>query len=168
MVAKIFSTFMIDFMTKKVNHTEAAGIISDWLVGAGIQKLTYFITGWEIWLLDEETVEFKLVAAELTVPNIEVWRNSFSALPIDLLDTNEPDDVIIAAHLFSAFNKSRVEEVSLNETGDLILRFNNLVVIRAEAKVDLVDWAWSLKNTSTNKVLTCDSGPLFLSHEDRI
>lgn len=151
-------------MTQLLAATKSSGLASEWLVGASVSKISYFVTGWEIQFLSlDVSADIHFYAAELMIPDIQVWREAFAGLPIDILNTNEPDDVIVGAQLLSAMNYSRVEGVLVNDSGVLELGFDNSIVVHAEAKIDMVDWTWSLKNTSTDEMMTCDSGPIYLS-----
>ena len=150
-------------MAKLLETEEALASIKKYLIGAYFDKLTYYITGWELRFLNGSNGEHTLYAAELSIPNVNAWNSTFSGSTIDLLNTNEPSDVIVAAHLFSALNKWRVSDVELELSGRLALMFENSVTVIASSKVDHVDWTWYLAVEADHSRITCDSGSIYLS-----
>lgn len=150
-------------MAKLLEIDEALSSIKKWLAGASFDKITYYITGWELRFVGGSIGEFTLYASELSIPDSNAWNSTFSNTTIDLLNTNEPSDVIVAAHLFSALNKWRVLEIELAPSGKLALIFENSVKVIANPKVDNVDWTWYLVAEAEHSKITCDSGVICLS-----
>lgn len=151
-------------MTEQLQNGEAAVMLKGWLNGASFDKFSYFITGWELRFLGGEAGEYLLNAAELTVPDTDAWSAALLKTPIDLSDTNKPTDVLVGAQLFSVINQWRVDEVEIGSSGSLSIMFENSVRIDAPAKVELVDWTWSVTSNGDFKTVTCDSGPIYLSN----
>lgn len=150
-------------MGKVISPQEAEKILSDHLIGCSINLVTYFITGWTFRVFGKEGPELNIQASDIVVPNIEEWRKAFKALPSDLLNTNEPDDVIAAAIVFSALNKWPIGKVSVTTESDLVLSFENKTNFVIKAHVEYVDWTWQVDKENGDNLVFCASGELTLN-----
>ena len=81
----------------------------------------------------------------------------------DRLNTNEPDDVIAAAIVFSALNKWPIGKVSVTTESDLVLSFENKTNFVIKAHVEYVDWTWQVDKENGDNLVFCASGELTLN-----
>lgn len=135
-------------------------MVSSMLVGCGLNKISYYITGWDLRFIGKTGPEYSVYASDLEIPNYENWWESVRAMPVDLSDTNEPNDTIAAIVLFTALNKWPVNDVAIDDQGNLCLTFENGSSFKALANVEFVDWTWQIDSEAGN-VITCDSGVLY-------
>lgn len=130
------------------------------LVGCSLNKISYYITGWDLRFTGKTSPEYRVYASDFEVPNYDSWRESVNATPVDLLDTNEPKDTIAAIVLFTALNRWPVRSTTIDDQGSLSLTFENGSCVKALAIVEFVDWTWHIDSEAGN-IITCDSGALY-------
>jgi len=147
-------------LNKIVSNNKAADILLERLIGSSINKVTYAITEWTLRIIGPNGPEYTLRAADIELINIGLWRKKVSRLPINIMDTNEPDDVITGAVIFSVVNRWPISKIQLNDQADLLLGFENNIEITVKAKVDLVDWTWQIDDENGTSIIFCDSGEL--------
>ena len=128
------------------------------LIGHVIDKVSYYITGWELRL--NGPTEYTLMASEITVPNLPAWQAKLFDLPIDISTTNEPADVATAAVIFAATGQWPISEIRIDEIGNLTIGFENGSEIIIAAIVDYVDWTWDVGISKERHLVFCDSGAL--------
>jgi|GEM_PF-3598156 len=148
-------------MAGKLTFDEASKLLNSRLVGASFDRLSYFITGWELRFQGWEAGEFYLRAGELESPDKDELKAAISSVTHDLLDTNEPEDVVTATQLFSVLNKWRIDQILLNSSGMISITFENSVKINVLSQTELTLEDWSLNSES--ELMVCDSGDIFLS-----
>ncbi len=148
-------------MSIEISNQEAQATMTEMLVGCFINKVAYHITGWDFRLIGETGPEYNIYAAEVEVPNILQWWNSVKATPVDLGDTNEPEDTIVAMNIFTVVNKWPICRVSIDDQSNLYLEFGNGCVLKILAIVELIDWTWQIGTDANKDIMTCDSGTLY-------
>jgi len=149
-------------MISQLSSTEAQSHILAMLSGCSINKVCYFITGWEFRLIGEDGPEYIIHATDVSVPNKEQWWGSIKNPPTNLKDTNEPDDTIAALSVFTVINKWPVSGVTI-DSGILNLAFTNGCVIQLLATVENVEWSWQIASENNKLILTCDGGDFYLN-----
>jgi hypothetical protein len=149
-------------MATEISAEVASDLISRNLVGYSIDRISYYITGWELRLNSPSGPELQLSAAEIVAGDIEAMWGGLGELPIDLHNTNEPNDTLIAMILFTATNKWPITGASVDIPGNLIITFGNQSSIRCLAKVEQTDWTWDIRDLDDRNCMTCDSGPIFM------
>lgn len=145
---------------REISREAAEAILTKHLIGLNVNKVEYFITGWNLRLLGRVGPELTLQASEMTLTNLYLWREKLSDLPVDILDTGEPDDVIIAAVIFTVINKWSISDVKINEKSDLILGFENKSEIVIKGVVDYIDYVWEINQRDGTNLVFCDTGRL--------
>lgn len=150
-------------MGKEVTTQVAQKILRERLIGSNINRISNFITGWSIKLIGPKGPEYNIEASEIIIPHIEQWRDAFAILPTDLLNTNEPDDVICAAILFSSMNKWPIINITIADNSDMTVKFKNDNQIIIKANVKYIDWTWEVNKENGNNILHCASGILTLN-----
>lgn len=145
---------------KVVSTKIAEEVLSNRLIGSNINHFTYFITGWTLRLIGSSGPEYTLRATDIQLKDYKFWLSSFSKLPINLTDSNEPDDVITGAAILSVTNSWPIRSVKLNELADLFIRFENDVEIIVKARVAYVDWTWQIDTEDGTNIIFCDNGEL--------
>lgn len=145
---------------KFISNDDAERVLSDRLISSSINKFAYFITGWTIRLIGSTGPEYTLKASEIQLSDSKSWRRGFAELPINLIDTNEPEDVLTGAAILSVTNRWPVQKVSINQKADLLIRFENEVEIIVRGLVDVVDWTWQVDADDGTNIVFCDTGEL--------
>ena len=135
----------------------AQNILSKELGGASFDRIEYFISGWALRFVPAKGEDIILKAFDLTLDNIESWRHALSNCPIDILETNEPDDGIVAVALFSALNKAQISSVKVDNNLNLTILFSNGIIVVAKGADDVIDWCWEVE-LSTNRLITDGDG----------
>ena len=143
---------------RRIDQKIAEGILSDSLIGSSINSVRYFITGWSLRILGPTGPECTLDASEITLPDLALWRKNFVNLPIELLNTNEADDVIVASVIFSVVNKWPISSIQIKGKGDLVIGFENDSKIIIKAIVEYIDWTWKVDGADGKNLVFCDSG----------
>lgn len=146
----------------EISKTTAQERISRMLIGSSIDRMTYYITGWELQLVSADSPEYIIIASEITLPNIDRWRGSVAELPLDLTDTNEPEDTIVAISIFTVLNKWPVSSIEIDGKGNLMVGFENGIVLCVSAVVEIVDRAWHVLE-GKEVLLTCEFGAIYES-----
>ena len=150
-------------MTKIISAEQTENLLRKYLIGSCVNSVTYFVTGWKLRFLGQSGFECLLHASDIVVPDLQSWQSALVMLPLNILDTNEPDDVIAAAIIFSAVNRWPVEGLRIDPDGNMSLRFENGAEFRVEAHVEHVDWTWSVDRENGQNIVLCDSGTLNLN-----
>lgn len=148
-------------MPKRLSCEIAEKGLRNILVGGSIDRVAYYITGWELRIVQDSQPEFHLSAAEMTVPNVDDWWAGLDGLPIDLRATNEPSDTVVAVNIFTVINRWPISSISIDRTGNLLMEFANGCRLHVQAIVEMVDWTWQIDITDQCNIITCDSGQLF-------
>ncbi len=143
---------------RKIDQKTAEDILSAHLIGSSIKSVRYYITGWSLRILGLTGPQCTLKASDITLPNLELWRKKFVGFPTELLDTNEPDDVIIASVIFSVVNKWPISSIQIIREGDLVIGFENDSKIIIKAIVEYIDWTWQVDQEDGKNLVFCDSG----------
>ena len=143
-----------------MNIGDAAKRLAALLVDGFISRVTYYITGWELFIVLDDGSEIRICAAELRIPEQENWLKRLAAAPFGLQEGNEPEDTASAIAVFNVINSFPITEVLITNEGTLELRFAAGGSILFPGIVEGVDWTWQVDQNGTNLV-TCDSGPLF-------
>jgi hypothetical protein len=147
-------------MNKEISKAEAQDKLSEILVGCSINKVSYFITGWDLRLIGESGPEYNLYAAEIRIPEIDKWWITIGELPINLKNSNEADDTIAAMNIFTVTNKWPVSSIAINHQSNLELKFDNGCSLYMPAVVDCVDWTWEVNTETGTNIVSCESGLL--------
>ena len=79
---------------------EIKEILNRNLINSYVDKVTYYITGWELHFISDKG-ECVLTAAEVELANNFDWSNLLNNSPIDLTDTNEQEDTLNAIAIFT-------------------------------------------------------------------
>ena len=148
-------------MSREISKAEAQAKLSEILIGCSINKVSYYITGWDLRLIGESGPEYSLYTSEIQIPEIEKWWNNIGELPINLNNTNEADDTIAAINIFTVTNRWPVSSVAISHQNNLELKFDNGCSLVMPAIVEYVDWTWHLNTESDINIVTCDSGSLY-------
>jgi len=148
-------------MNRKISNAEAQVKLSEILIGCSINKVSYFITGWDLRLIGESGPEHYLYTSEIRVSEIEKWWDNIGNLPINLKNTNEADDTIAAINIFTVANKWPISNITINHQSDLELKFDNGCSLVMPAIIDCVDWTWQINTERDINIVTCDSGALY-------
>ncbi|KXX70854.1 hypothetical protein [Flammeovirga sp. SJP92] len=127
--------------------------LSQWLKGAYIDKITYYITGWELSFTNKEN-EVDAVLSKIELIDPHKWAPVPPSSPIDLRDTNEYNDTLIAIVLFTVINRHPINTISVDDKNNLIIKFENQSKIRIPSDDGMVDITWSLKNND-DKIMEC-------------
>jgi len=151
-------------MNKSINVDDTAKRLEALLIDRYISRVTYYITGWELFVVLEDGSEIRICAADLRIPEQEKWLTRLAAPPFDLQKGNEPEDTASAIAVFNVINSFPITNVFITNDGTLELRFAVGRSILFPGIVDDVDWTWQVDRNGVNLV-TCDSGPLF-GHPD--
>ncbi len=152
-------------MNINISIEDANSKLSNLMTGCSIDKVTYFITGWEIRFIGNNGKEVNLLATDVIVQDEVEWWKKLGNFPIDLRNTNEASDTLTAIALFTVVNKWPVSEVEIDEECNLCLCFRNGVVVNVRALVEHVDWTWQINRSDGNNIVTCDSGDLYGNQE---
>jgi hypothetical protein len=150
-------------MISQLSNTEAQNQVTVMLSGCSINKVSYFITGWEFRLIGEDGPEYIVHATHVSIPNKDQWWSSIKNPPVNLKDTNEPDDTIAAMNIFTVINKWPIGSVAIDPSGILNLAFTNGCVIQLLATVKNVEWSWQVATEINKPILTCDGGKFYLN-----
>ena len=148
-------------MNRQLSNTEAQSEVSAMLTGCSINKVTYYITGWEFRLIGEDGPEYTVHAMDVSIPNVEQWWSSIKDPPVNLKDTNEQDDTIAAICIFTVVNKWPISSVTIDPHGILILVFANGCVLNLLATVEYVEWSWQIADENSKVLLICDGGDFY-------
>jgi hypothetical protein len=151
---------------QKLSELEANRILKLIITGWNINRISYHVSGWEIRFIspsNEKPDEVCLWASDVTIPNVNLWRDKFEGLSTELNNTFEPDDTLVAIHLMSVINTHNVETAFVDSAGNLYLKFSNSTSVICNSEVDQVDWAWQIFDAEKTFTITCDSGPVYLS-----
>jgi len=148
-------------MNREISKAEAQAKLSEILIGCSINKVSYFITGWDLRLIGESGPEYHLFTSEIRIPGIEKWWNNIGELPINLNNTNEADDTIAAINIFTVTNKWPISRITIDHQSNLELKCENGCNLYMPAAVDYVDWTWQINTESDTNIVTCDSGALY-------
>jgi hypothetical protein len=148
-------------MNKSIPTEEACSKLSELLIGCSINKVSYFITGWELRLIGEIGPEIYLYAADIRIPDEGIWWEQTNRLPIDLKNTNEASDTLSAIVIFTVTNKWPISDIGIDQAGNLKIYFANGCELYIPALVDHVDWTWQIDDEKRNNIITCESGPLY-------
>ena len=148
-------------MATIITNSAAQNTLNKELGGANFDGIEYFIAGWVLRFVPAKGKDIILKAFDLTLDNIESWRHSLSNCPIDILETNEPDDGIVAIALFSALNKAQISSVKVDKNFNLMISFSNGVSVVAKGTDDVVDRCWEVE-LSTARLIT-DGGGIYKS-----
>ncbi len=153
-------------MARELSELEVNGLFKYIIGNWNINRITYNVTYWEIRFIspvNSKPDELYLIAAEIDAPNIDLWNKAMKSLPIDLSNTHEPNDTIVAIQLMTAINRHGVGRVLVEQSGNLVLEFNNSTNVICKAEVEQVDWTWQIFDEEKTFCITCDSGPIYLS-----
>ncbi len=153
-------------MNKTISVQDTAKRLATLLIGRYISRVTYYITGWELFSVLEDGSEIRLCTAELRIPEQESWLKRLAAPPFDLHERNEMEDTASAIAVFNVINSFQIAIVLIGNDGTLEIGFDAGRKIIFPAIVDGVDWTWQVYRNDINLV-TCDSGSLF-GHPDFI
>ena len=145
----------------EISKAIAQAKLSEILIGCTINKVSYFITGWELRLIGKSGPEYNVYAAEILISEINNWWNYMGELPVNPRDTNEADDTIAAINIFTVTNKWPVSGIAINHLSNLELKFDNGCSLYMPAVVDCVDWTWQINTGTGTNIVTCDSGMLY-------
>jgi len=148
-------------MNREISKAEAQAKLSEILIGCSINKVSYFITGWDLRLIGESGHEYHLFTSEIRISAIEKWWNNIGELPINLKNTNEADDTIAAINIFTVTNKWPISSIKIDHQSNLELKFENGCNLYMPAVVDYVDWTWQINTETDTNIVTCDSGALY-------
>ncbi len=148
-------------MSIEISQKKAQQQLSKMLIGCSINKISYYITGWDLRLIGESGLEYIISASDIKTPNINQWWDSISAPPISLTETNEPEDTITAITIFTVLNKWPICSVEIDEQSNLCIGFENGSAICLLAIVEHVDWTWVIGTTEKTHIITCDTGVLY-------
>jgi len=146
---------------KELHNNIAQELISAILVGCSLDKVCYYVTGWELGVLDGNGTEYNIVTAEIQALGIQEWWESVDDPSFSLTDTNEPEDTLVAIAVFTVLNKWPIKFIRLDEQSNLSITFENQCAIRLLSIVDQVDWTWSISNDQKKAIFTCDSGVVY-------
>jgi hypothetical protein len=148
-------------MNKLITSEAACSKLSELLIDSTINKVSYYITGWELRLAGETGPEIYLSAADIRIPDEGMWWEQTKSLPVDLRNTSEASDTLSAIVIFTVTNKWPISDIDVDKAGNLKIYFANGSVLCIPALVDLVDWTWQIDDENRNNIITCDSGPLY-------
>ena len=148
-------------MNKAISTSKAQNILRKFLISCNVDKICYHITGWSIRFISPQGSHITLNASAITMKNIKGWWQHLDKLPINLKDTNEAEDTIVAINLFTIINSHSLTKLSIDKIGNLHLEFDNNSKICVEALVPPIDWAWGISDENNDNIFTCDSGNLF-------
>jgi hypothetical protein len=148
-------------MNRIISTEEASSKLSELLIGSSIDKVYYYITGWELRFIGKDGLETNLSASEITIPNEDKWWGRVSDLPIDINNTNEASDTLSAIVIFTATNKWPITDIAVDKNGNIDLHFKNGAILNIMAIVENVDWTWQINNSAGENLITCDSGSLY-------
>ena len=150
-------------MSIEISQKDAQEQLSKMLVGCSINKVSYYITGWDLRLIGESGPEYIIYASDIETPNINQWWDSINEPPISLTETNEPEDTITAISIFTVLNRWPICSIEIDEKSNLCIGFENGCSINLLAVVEQVDWTWQVGTDRKNHIITCDSGVLYES-----
>jgi len=153
-------------MNKPIKIGDTAKRFAALLVDRYISRVTYYITGWELFIVLDNGSEIRICTAEVRIPEQENWLTRLATPPFDLQEGNETEDTASAIAVFNVINSFPITDVLITNEGTLELRFAAGRSIFFPGIVEGVDWTWQVDRNGTNLV-TCDSGPLF-GHPDFI
>ena len=148
-------------MSIEISQKKAQERLSKMLVGCSINKVSYYITGWDLRLITESGPEYFISASDIKTPNLDQWWNSIIEPPVSLTETNEPEDTITAISIFTVLNKWPICSVEIDEQSNLCIEFENGCTINLLAVVEHVDWTWQVGTDEKTHIITCDSGVLY-------
>ena len=72
---------------QKLSELEANRILKLIITGWNINRISYHVSGWEIRFIspsNEKPDEFCLWASDVTIPNVNLWRDKFEGLSTEL------------------------------------------------------------------------------------
>jgi hypothetical protein len=147
-------------MNKTMDIGDTANLLAALLVDRYISRVTYYITGWELFIVLENGNEIRICTAEVRIPEQKHWLTHLAASPFDLQEGNEPEDTASAIVVFNVINSFPITDVRIYNEGTLELQFATGRSILFPGIVKGVDWTWQVDRNGTNLV-TCDSGSLF-------
>ena len=148
-------------MTKELDNNVAQELISVILSGGSVNKVSYYVTGWELRILNGNGTEYNIVAAEIQAPGIHGWWASVDDPSFSLTDTNEPEDTLVAIAIFTVLNKWPIETIRLDDQSNLFITFKNQCTIKLLSIVEQEDWTWNISNDHNKAIFTCDSGIVY-------
>jgi len=148
-------------MSIVISNKEAQDYLSNILVGCSINKVSYYITGWDLRLISDNGTEYSIYASDIKVPNIDQWLNSIIQPPVNINDTNELEDTITAIIIFTVINKWPINKIQIDSQGNLYMEFGNGSSVNLLAVVEHVDWTWKITTESNKNIVLCDSGVLY-------
>ena len=147
--------------TLQIDSERCSKVLRPLLVGAYIDKISYFVTGWNLRFMHASNGETMIYVADLTTADASRLRDFFGNSPIDLTG-NDPEDTVTATVLFGVVNSFQVVNVDVAEAGNVNLEFSNGQRLTAAGEADGTDISWEA--TLPGKVIiSCSFGETFRS-----
>jgi hypothetical protein len=134
-----------------MNSQKANTIIKKWLVGGYIDKLTYYITGWELSFINTNYQVFS-VFSEIEVIKPKGWNKLIDNSPLNITNSNEFEDTITSIVLFTALNKHSIVSTEIDAKNNLFIEFKNESRIRIPSKVENDDWTWNVQEKCGERI----------------
>ena len=149
-------------MNISINSNQASEILAELLIGGVIDRVVYYVTGWELRVTQPGHDELVLYCSELRIPEQRTWEEALKLRPFCLAPGNEPEDTAAAVAVFNVVNSVPVTATRLEAQGTLVLRFHGGRQLLLPGVVEGVDWTWQLDRDDEN-LFTCDSGEIFVN-----
>jgi hypothetical protein len=91
-------------MNIPITHEEILPHLKTLLVGGNIDKVSYYITGWELRIVTEKQNDIIIFSSEVHIPEEELWLKGLSKDPFNLNMGNEPESIPSAILIFTVIN----------------------------------------------------------------
>ncbi len=151
-------------MNPPIDATQASQVLADLLVGGFVDRVDYYITGWDLRVSQTDRDELVLRCSELRIPEGPTWEEALKLEPFGLTPGHEPEDTATAIAVFNVVNSVAIAAVRVGVRGTLVLTFEGGRVLEVPGVLEGIDWVWQLDSEQTNLV-TCDSGVIFVNDE---
>jgi hypothetical protein len=151
-------------MNIPITHEKILPHLKTLLVGGNIDKVSYYITGWELRIVTEKQNDIIIFSSEVHIPEEELWLKGLSNDPFNLNMGNEPESIPSAILIFTVINSFSIQDMIIQPNGDFSLIFSNDRVVIFPGTVEGIDWAWQIGYENLNLV-TCDTGELFCNNQ---
>lgn len=141
-----------------MNKKNAISKINKWLLGSYIDKVTYYVTGWELSFVNNG-YQISSIFSDIKTLKPNNWTKLKENSPIDLENTNEPKDTINSIVLFTVLNKHSVIGVEIDEENKLSIEFENETRIQIPSIDKMIDCTWVLNEIKGERI-KCEWGKI--------
>lgn len=146
-----------------MNRRNANTKISKWLVGSYVNKLTYYITGWEL-LFVNDNYEVNSIFSEITITKPLSWDKLIENSPLNIVESNEYEDTLTSIVLFTSVNMHPVISAEIDTQNNLIIEFKNNSKIRIPSTDEMEDCTWLLEEGKGERI-KCEWGKILIENK---